>query len=97
MINVPNCMLACQSFSTHSAQRLSRQVYSVAAMPAVALPCSSPAVLSLSEDGLVERVEFLEELGLSQEQLAKVTVAHPQVRLCLNTTAFKAMLPLGIA
>ena len=79
MINVPDCMLACQSLSTHSAQWPSRQV-SVAAMPAVALPCSSPAVLSLSEDGLVKRVEFLEELGLSQEQLAKVTVAHPQVR-----------------
>ena len=67
------------------------------AMPFLALPCRSPAVLSLSEDGLVERVEFLEELGLSQEQLAKVTVAHPQVRVCLETRASKAVPPLGIA
>lgn len=76
------CLTACWSVRapTHSAQWPSRQVDIVAAMPALALLCRSPAVLSLSEDGLVERVEFLEALGLSQEQLAKVTVAHPQVR-----------------
>ena len=66
-------------------------------MPILGSPCRSPAVLSLSEDGLVERVEFLEELGLSQEQLAKVTVAHPQVRVRLEIRAFKVVPRTGVS
>ena len=38
-----------------------------------------PSVLTYSEDSMQQRIEFLLEAGLCQDDLAKAVTSHPQV------------------